>query len=74
MAIDGWSEPDGRYVRAGDAGHFQNLNGGLGSLAEVTGMANSETDGNVVLAGFGANGSAAMTNSDQTRMATTSER
>ena len=29
-------------------------------------MANSETDGNVVLAGFGTNGSAAMTNSGQT--------
>ncbi|MGC1872072.1 MAG: choice-of-anchor D domain-containing protein [Acidobacteriaceae bacterium] len=56
----------GATCSAGDAGHFQNLNGGLGSLAEVTGMANSETDGNVVLAGFGVNGSAAMTNSGQT--------
>ncbi|HTU51307.1 MAG TPA: choice-of-anchor D domain-containing protein [Acidobacteriaceae bacterium] len=56
----------GATCSASDAGHFQNLNGGLGSLAEVTGMANSETDGNVVLAGFGVNGSAAMTNSGQT--------
>jgi hypothetical protein len=55
----------GAVCSASDAGHFQNLNGGLGSLAEVTGMANSETDGNVVLAGFGTNGSAAMTNSNQ---------
>ncbi|MGB6111671.1 MAG: sialidase family protein, partial [Acidobacteriaceae bacterium] len=56
----------GAACSAGDAGHFQNLNGGLGSLAEITGMATSEMDGNVVLAGFGVNGSAAMTNSGQT--------
>ncbi|MGH9615951.1 MAG: choice-of-anchor D domain-containing protein, partial [Acidobacteriaceae bacterium] len=49
----------------GDAAHFQNLNGGLGSLAEVTGLANSQSDANVVLAGFGVNGSAAMTSSGQ---------
>ncbi|MGC2512659.1 MAG: choice-of-anchor D domain-containing protein, partial [Acidobacteriaceae bacterium] len=55
----------GAACSAGDAGHFQNLNGGLGSLAEITGMATSEMDGNVVLAGFGVNGSAAMTNSNQ---------
>ena len=55
----------GASCSASDAGHFQNLNGGLGSLAEVTGLANSETDENVLLAGFGVNGSAAMTNSNQ---------
>ncbi|MGB8477536.1 MAG: choice-of-anchor D domain-containing protein [Acidobacteriaceae bacterium] len=55
----------GAICSVGDAGHFQNLNGGLGSLAEVTGMANSETDVGVVLAGFGTNGSAAMTGSNQ---------
>ena len=55
----------GAACSTSDAGHFQNLNGGLGSLAEITGMANSETDGNVLLAGFGVNGSAAMTNSNQ---------
>ncbi len=55
----------GATCAASDATHFQNLNGGLGSLAEVTGLANSESDANVVLAGFGVNGSAAMTKSDQ---------
>lgn len=55
----------GATCGASDAGHFQNLNGGLGSLAEVTGLANSQSDANVVLAGFGVNGSAAMTNSGQ---------
>ena len=64
-SIDGVNQ-GGAACSTGDAGHFQNLNGGLGSLAEVTGMANSETDGNVVLAGFGTNGSAAMTSSGQT--------
>jgi len=55
----------GAACSASDAEHFQNLNGGLGSLAEITGLANSETDGNVLLAGFGTNGSAAVTNSNQ---------
>ena len=64
-SIDGVNQT-GAACSTGDAAHFQNLNGGLGSLAEVTGMANSETDGNVVLAGFGTNGSAAMTSSGQT--------
>ena len=64
-STDGVSQT-GAACSTGDAAHFQNLNGGLGSLAEITGMANSETDGNVVLAGFGVNGSAAMTNSGQT--------
>lgn len=44
---------------AGDATHFQNLNSALGSLAEVIGLANSATDADVMLAGFGTNGSAA---------------
>lgn len=56
----------GAACSASDAGHFQNLNGGLGSLAEITGLANSQSDGNVLLAGFGVNGSGAMTNSGQT--------
>ncbi len=55
----------GAACAAGDARHFQNLNGGLGSLAEITGLSNSETNENVLLAGFGVNGSAAMTNSNQ---------
>jgi hypothetical protein len=48
-----------------DVGHYQNLNSGLGSLAEVTGLANSANDANVLLAGFGVNGSAATTNGGQ---------
>jgi hypothetical protein len=63
-SIDGVAQT-GAACSASDAGHFQNLNGGLGSLAEITGMANSETDVNVLLAGFGTNGSAAMTNSNE---------
>ena len=55
----------GAVCAAGDGGHFQNLNGGLGSLAEITGLSNSDTNENVLLAGFGVNGSAAMTNSNQ---------
>lgn len=55
----------GATCAASDAAHFQNLNSGLGSLAEVTGLANSQSDANVVLAGFGVNGSAAMTSSGQ---------
>lgn len=63
-SIDGVNQI-GASCSLGDAGHFQNLNGGLGSLAEITGLANSETDENVLLAGFGVNGSAAMTNVNQ---------
>lgn len=51
----------GATCNSSDAAHYQNLNDGLGSLAEVTGLANSESDANVLLAGFGVNGSAAMT-------------
>ena len=42
-----------------DATHFQNLNGGLGSLAEVVSFAESPTDATTLLAGLGANGTAA---------------
>jgi len=44
---------------ADDAAHFQNLNGGLGSLAEVTSFAQHPTDPETLLAGLGANGTAA---------------
>jgi hypothetical protein len=44
---------------ADDANHFQNLNGGLGSLAEVVGFAEDPLDPAVVIAGLGANGTAA---------------
>ncbi len=41
-----------------DAAHFQNLNGSLGSLAEVVGMAPSAATPYAMLAGLGANGTA----------------
>ena len=42
-----------------DATHFQNLNGGLGSLAEVVSLAEHPTDAGTLLVGLGANGTAA---------------
>jgi hypothetical protein len=39
-----------------DANHFQNLNGGLGSLAEVVSFAQHPSDPATLLAGLGANG------------------
>ena len=39
-----------------DATHFQNLNGGLGSLAEVVSFAQHPTDVGTLLVGLGANG------------------
>jgi hypothetical protein len=47
---------------ADDATHFQNLNGGLGSLAEVVSFAEHPTDPATLLVGVGANGSAATAN------------
>jgi hypothetical protein len=44
---------------ADDANHFQNLNSGLGSLAEVVRFAEHPTDPATLLAGLGANGTAA---------------
>jgi hypothetical protein len=41
-----------------DATHFQNLNGGLGSLAEVVSMAPSGDSPYTMMAGLGANGTA----------------
>jgi hypothetical protein len=41
-----------------DATHFQNLNGGLGSLAEIISFAQHPTDANQLLVGLGANGTA----------------
>lgn len=41
---------------ADDATHFQNLNGGIGSLAEVVSFAEHPTDSGTLLAGLGANG------------------
>ncbi len=58
-----WRSLDGVNEQAApcspdDANHFQNLNGGLGSLGEVISLAEDPVDPNVLLARFGANGSA----------------
>ncbi|MHB8302261.1 MAG: choice-of-anchor D domain-containing protein [Acidobacteriaceae bacterium] len=57
-SVDGVNQT-GAPCASTDAAHYQNLNGGLGSLSEATGLADSNSDANVVLAGFGVNGSAA---------------
>jgi hypothetical protein len=46
----------GAPCSASDASHFQNLNGGLGSLAEVVSFAQHPTDPATLLVGLGANG------------------
>jgi Protein of unknown function (DUF1573) len=43
---------------ADDSTHFQNLNGGLGSLAEITSFAQHPADADTLLVGLGANGTA----------------
>jgi hypothetical protein len=48
----------GPACSATDASHFQNLNGGLGSLAETIGLAGHPTDAGVLAIGVGANGTA----------------
>jgi hypothetical protein len=58
-----WRSTDGVNQQAApcsadDATHFQNLNGGLGSLAEVVSFAQHPTDAGALLVGLGANGTA----------------
>ena len=48
----------GATCSSSDAAHYQNLNSGLGSLAETTGLASSPSDANTILAGFGTAGTA----------------
>jgi len=65
-----WRSLDGVRQQAGvcsadDTTHFDNLNGALGSLAEVSSLASDPNDANVMLAALGANGSAAATSSAQ---------
>ncbi len=57
-SIDGVDE-QGTPCSEDDATHFQNLNGGLGSLAEVISFAQHPTDAGTILVGLGANGTAA---------------
>lgn len=59
-----WRSTDGIALGSGictsdDANHFQNLNAGIGSLAQVVGFAQHPTDADTLLAGLGANGVAA---------------
>ncbi len=59
-----WRSVDGVNQMQGpcspdDATHFQNLNDGLGSLAEVVSFAQHPTDPTTLLVGLGANGTAA---------------
>jgi len=51
----------GAPCSADDAVHFENLNGGLGSLAQVESLAQHPSDPATLLAGMGANGTAATT-------------
>jgi hypothetical protein len=58
-----WRSTDGVNQQAtpcsgDDATHFQNLNSGLGSLAEVISFAQHPADANTLLVGLGANGTA----------------
>jgi hypothetical protein len=48
----------GSVCSASDATHFQNLNGSLGSLAEVVGMSQVVTTPYTMMAGLGVNGAA----------------
>jgi len=49
----------GSTCSATDASHFQNLNSGIGSLAEIVHFAQSPTDGNTLIASAGVLGTAA---------------
>jgi hypothetical protein len=56
-SMDGIGET-GSACSSSDAGHFQNLNGGLGSLAEVVGLSAAGSTPNAMMAGLGVNGTA----------------
>ena len=56
-STDGVGET-GQACSAADASHFQNLNGGLGSLAEVVSMSAVNTSPYTMMTGLGANGTA----------------
>ncbi|WP_254063656.1 choice-of-anchor D domain-containing protein [Granulicella sp. S190] len=57
-STDGVNE-EGMACSTDDATHFQNLNGGLGSLAEIVSFAQHPSDPGTLLAGLGASGAAA---------------
>ncbi|HEY1897346.1 MAG TPA: choice-of-anchor D domain-containing protein [Terracidiphilus sp.] len=56
-STDGIAET-GTACSSGDSGHFQNLNGGLGSLAEVESMSAVGASPYTMMLGLGANGTA----------------
>ena len=56
----------GSVCAATDASHFQDLNGGLGPLAEVESLGQSNTNTGTMLAGLGANGFAGVMNAPAT--------
>ncbi len=56
-STDGVNET-GSVCSLSDASHFQNLNGGIGSLAEVSSFAQDPGDAGILLAGLGALGTA----------------
>jgi hypothetical protein len=56
-STDGIAEA-GQVCASTDAGHFQNLNAGLGSLAEVESMSQSATTPYTMMTGLGTNGTA----------------
>ncbi|GAC1419938.1 MAG: hypothetical protein NVSMB62_13290 [Acidobacteriaceae bacterium] len=57
-SIDGVNQ-GGTPCSPDDVTHFQNLNAGIGSLAEIVSFAQHPTDPNTLLAGLGPNGTAA---------------
>lgn len=59
-STDGIGE-QGTPCSADDANHFQNLNGGFASLAEVVSLAADPSNGANLLAGLGANGTVSST-------------
>jgi Abnormal spindle-like microcephaly-assoc'd, ASPM-SPD-2-Hydin len=58
-SLDGIGE-SGQACGASDAAHFQNLNGGLGSLAEVDSMAGAGNSQYTMMVGLGRNGTAGL--------------
>ena len=69
---DGAAE-SGPVCSPGDTTHFENLNGGLGSLAEIVSFAAHPDDAGVLLAGLGSLGSAATSDGQPWAQLTTGE-
>jgi hypothetical protein len=63
----------GQVCSASDATHFQNLNGGLGSLAEVVSLAPELTTPFNLMAGLGVNGTAGVKSTNSTGTGATAD-